>query len=129
MTDDTNQDLLMEEKQSGLTMSEYQKRTLDTATKGSDLEGFTERDLARFCLGISDEAGEVAGALKKYLRRDFDVDELRRRVLGELGDVMWYIAVFSYMLNLDLESVAEANLEKLQSRKDRGKIKGDGDNR
>jgi NTP pyrophosphatase (non-canonical NTP hydrolase) len=47
----------------------------------------------------------------------------------ELGDVLWYMAQIATELDLSLQEVAEANLEKLFSRLERGQIKGEGDYR
>jgi hypothetical protein len=43
--------------------------------------------------------------------------------------VAWYLATLSYELGFSLQEIAEMNYEKLQSRKKRNKIHGDGDNR
>jgi len=82
-------------------------------------------------LGLASEAGEVAGKIKKVMRDNNDVvDEDRKADLKkELGDVLWYVSQLATELKLDLEEIAEANIEKLQSRLERGKIGGDGDNR
>lgn len=47
----------------------------------------------------------------------------------ELGDVLWYIAQISSDLDLRLESVAIANIEKLRLRKQNGTLSGSGDDR
>jgi NTP pyrophosphatase (non-canonical NTP hydrolase) len=47
----------------------------------------------------------------------------------EVGDVLWYLAVLAHHLGASLDDVAEQNIEKLQSRKERGKLRGSGDNR
>jgi NTP pyrophosphatase (non-canonical NTP hydrolase) len=47
----------------------------------------------------------------------------------ELGDVVWYIAVMAHSLGLTLEDIMQGNVEKLKSRKQRGVIRGKGDNR
>ena len=47
----------------------------------------------------------------------------------EVGDVLWYLAVFAHHLGVPLEEVAQQNLDKLQSRKARGVLGGSGDNR
>ncbi|MCW3068345.1 MAG: hypothetical protein JWL67_970 [Solirubrobacterales bacterium] len=47
----------------------------------------------------------------------------------ELGDVLWYVAQIASELGLDLDQVAEANLEKLLSRQRRGVLSGSGDER
>ena len=47
----------------------------------------------------------------------------------EIGDVLWYLAALSQELGLELQDIAEQNILKLQSRKDRGLLSGSGDNR
>jgi NTP pyrophosphatase (non-canonical NTP hydrolase) len=82
-------------------------------------------------LGLANEAGEVAGKVKKIFRdKDGLIGEAEREALkGELGDVLWYLAQVCTELDLSLDEVAEHNIEKLYSRLERGKIGGDGDNR
>jgi len=46
-----------------------------------------------------------------------------------LGDVLWYLAESCTALGIELDDVAAYNLAKLASRKERGQIKGSGDNR
>jgi NTP pyrophosphatase (non-canonical NTP hydrolase) len=82
-------------------------------------------------LGLANEAGEVAGKVKKIFRdKDGRIGEAERAALqGELGDVLWYLAQICTELDLSLETVAEANITKLYSRLERGMIGGEGDNR
>ena len=82
-------------------------------------------------LGLVNEAGEVAGKIKKVFRdKDGEISEETRSALkAELGDVLWYIAQVCTELGLTLDEVAEYNIEKLYDRLARGKIRGDGDNR
>ena len=82
-------------------------------------------------LGLVNEAGEVAGKIKKVFRdKDGQISEETREALkAELGDVLWYIAQVATELDLSLDEIAEANIAKLMDRLERGKIKGDGDNR
>jgi NTP pyrophosphatase (non-canonical NTP hydrolase) len=82
-------------------------------------------------LGLTNEAGEVAGKIKKIFRdKDGLIGEADREALkGELGDVLWYLAQVCTELDISLEDVAAHNLEKLYSRLERGKIGGEGDNR
>tara|TARA_Y100001968_G_scaffold297520_1_gene306661 strand:+ start:111 stop:440 length:330 start_codon:yes stop_codon:yes gene_type:complete len=82
-------------------------------------------------LGLVGEAGEVADKVKKILRDKngvFDEDS-KDAIKFELGDVLWYISQLSSELGYELEEIANANLEKLNSRKIRGNIQGSGDNR
>jgi NTP pyrophosphatase (non-canonical NTP hydrolase) len=82
-------------------------------------------------LGLANEAGEVAGKIKKIFRDKGGVigDEDREALKGELGDVLWYLTQICTELNLTLEEVAAANLQKLFSRQARGRIGGEGDER
>jgi NTP pyrophosphatase (non-canonical NTP hydrolase) len=82
-------------------------------------------------LGLTNEAGEVAGKIKKIFRDkagEFSPAE-REALKGELGDVLWYLAQVCTELEISLDEVAKHNLEKLFSRQERGKIGGGGDNR
>jgi len=82
-------------------------------------------------LGLANEAGEVAGKIKKIFRdKDGIIGEEEREALkSELGDVLWYISQVCTELDISLDEVAEANINKLLDRQARGKIQGDGDNR
>ena len=60
---------------------------------------------------------------------DFDVltfdDELKK----EAGDILWQLVGLCMVMGWTLEDVGQGNLDKLASRKARGVIDGDGDNR
>ena len=47
----------------------------------------------------------------------------------ELGDILWYITALALDMGYSLQDVAEMNYKKLLSRRERGMIKGSGDNR
>ena len=82
-------------------------------------------------LGLANEAGEVAGKIKKVFRdKEGEISEETREALkAELGDVLWYLAQVATELNLSLNEIAQSNIAKLYDRLQRGKISGDGDNR
>jgi NTP pyrophosphatase (non-canonical NTP hydrolase) len=82
-------------------------------------------------MGLVNEAGEVAGKVKKIFRdHGGEIGEEDRQALKkELGDVLWYLTQICTELDLTLQEVAEVNLEKLFSRLERGQIGGDGDER
>jgi NTP pyrophosphatase (non-canonical NTP hydrolase) len=82
-------------------------------------------------LGLTNEAGEVSGKIKKIFRDKGGViaEADKEALKGELGDVLWYLAQVCTELGLSLDEVAGHNIEKLYSRLERGKIGGDGDNR
>jgi NTP pyrophosphatase (non-canonical NTP hydrolase) len=87
--------------------------------------------LAYPALGLAGEAGEVAEHAKKAIRDDGgEVSEERRAAIAkELGDVLWYVAQLASELGLELEQIAQGNLEKLLSRQRRGVLSGSGDER
>ena len=82
-------------------------------------------------LGLTNEAGEVAGKVKKIFRdKGGQISEQDREALKqELGDVLWYLTQICTELDITLQEVAEANIEKLFSRLERNQIRGDGDHR
>jgi NTP pyrophosphatase (non-canonical NTP hydrolase) len=106
-------------------LSEYQRLSRRTA------EYPREAWLSYPALGLSGEAGEVAEHAKKAIRDDGGlISETRRGAMAkELGDVLWYVAQLASELDLALEDIAQANLEKLASRQRRGVLSGSGDER
>lgn len=82
-------------------------------------------------LGLTGEAGEVSDKVKKVIRDNEGnfTDEIKKEIMKELGDVLWYCATLSHDLGFSLSDVAFGNIEKLESRFQRNKIGGSGDNR
>ena len=110
-------------------MDKYQEqiKKYDTFSKCDFSEvGFIEK-----VLGLTGEAGETADKIKKILRDKNGVlaDEDRLAIAKELGDVLWYLASIARYLDVPLSEVARGNIEKLESRYQRGKIHGSGDER
>lgn len=104
------------------TFNKYQKFTRTTAVFPDGI------GLPYLTLGLTGEAGEVAEKIKKSLRDPSKaLDE--RAVAFELGDVLWYLASLADLLGYPLEEIARMNVAKLESRKERKVLKGDGDNR
>lgn len=56
-------------------------------------------------------------------------EERKREIVKELGDVLWFVSELSNNLDISLAEVAQKDLDKLASRKERGVIHGSGDNR
>ena len=109
-----------------MNFTDYQTKSLVTAKYPAIGHGVIYPTL-----GLVNEAGEVAGKIKKVFRDKDGVisEETREALKAELGDVLWYLAQVSTELNLSLDEIAEYNLAKLLDRQARGKIRGDGDNR
>lgn len=107
-----------------MKVNEYQTAALTTAVYPED------KRIIYPALGMCGEAGEVADKVKKVIRdnaQDFTTEK-KLEIAKEIGDVLWYCAVLSHDLGFTLEEVAQMNIDKLQSRKERGKLGGSGDN-
>jgi NTP pyrophosphatase (non-canonical NTP hydrolase) len=109
-----------------MTMNEYQELSGMTAVypgRGSNFVYPT--------LGLCGEAGEVAEKVKKLVRDGDAVptDEFRAAIKKELGDVLWYLAQMCHEMGFALDDVGQANIDKLRSRMERGKLNGSGDDR
>ncbi|NTV51303.1 MAG: nucleoside triphosphate pyrophosphohydrolase family protein [Desulfobulbaceae bacterium] len=81
-------------------------------------------------LGLAGEAGEVLEKIKKVFRdHNGDFTHHKESIIKEAGDVLWYLSALCDELGTNLDYVAHVNIEKLESRKDRGVIGGKGDDR
>lgn len=91
----------------------------------------TDHPIVYPTLGLANEAGEVAGKVKKIFRDRQGVitDADREALTLELGDVLWYLSEICTRLGIRLEDVAERNVAKLADRASRGVIGGEGDTR
>lgn len=91
----------------------------------------TDHPIVYPTLGLVNEAGELAGKVKKIFRDKAGVisDADRDALKYELGDVLWYLAQIATELDLSLDDIAQANIDKLASRLERNQIQGEGDYR
>lgn len=89
-----------------MNLNEYQNKAV--ATLGPD------RNPLLLALGVGGEAGEVMEIIKKGHRPDKVVDVIHLH--EELGDVLWYLATLADFYKLDLESIANRNILKLEER-------------
>lgn len=93
-----------------MNFNEYQKAAMRTLGGISDT-----RDMMNLgALGISGEAGEVTDYIKKILFHGHELDP--EKLAKELGDVLWYIALLSETIGMDMETIAGMNVEKLRKR-------------
>lgn len=84
----------------------------------------TEKDdygipaLVYHALALAGEAGEVGNKVKKIWRDNGGglTDVRRTEICDELGDVLWYVAMVADSAGLDLQLVAQRNIEKLEHR-------------
>lgn len=114
-------------------LDQYQEFTKTTAVypdanKGNILE------LMYLANGLTSEAGEVAGKIKKAYRDGIDLDEpnnheYRLKIISEMGDCYWYLAMLANALNTSCTRCLVDNRDKLVDRQNRDMIQGDGDTR
>lgn len=96
-----------------MTPKEYQDFCKKTAKKFDS----KEKEIFTWGLGISGEAGDVAGCIKKTFSHG---DDQKAGLKENLGDTMWYIAMICDFFGWNLEDVMEENTEKLQKRHPQG---------
>lgn len=74
--------------------------------------------LVNGALGLTGESGEVADIIKKlvYPSKTGDGQDTQTRLLDELGDVLWYIAILAKGAGVSLDEIAQHNIAKLASR-------------
>lgn len=111
-----------------MNFNDYQNATDKTAIYP---KGREHGSLYYVTMGLTSEAGEVAGKVKKALRDEQGlIDEKRAEAIAaEVGDVLWYCARIATEIGYELDEIAEGNIRKLTSRLESGTLKGDGDNR
>lgn len=121
-----------------MTLDDYQDAAASTAVYPG---AGTIFGLSYVALKLNGEAGEVAENVGKALRDDRYgqpdptsttgevglTDSRRQKLLLELSDVLWYVAMTAKELGYSLGFVAQTNLSKLSSRQQRGTLQGSGD--
>lgn len=93
-----------------LTVNKYQKlamTTLNPALNKKDV-------LINGVMGLCGESGEAIDIVKKWLAQGHELD--KARLAKELGDIAWYLAETAYALELSLEDIFQANIDKLKKR-------------
>ena len=97
-----------------LGINEYQKlamTTLNPALGKKDV-------LINGVMGLCGESGEAIDIVKKWLAQGHDLD--KGKLAKELGDIAWYLAETAYALEIPLEDILQANLDKLKKRYPQG---------
>lgn len=128
-----------------MELGEYQNRAMTTCTESSN-------NFSYMMLNLVGEVGEfsskVAKAIRKreieiggedaqfgdspnihYYTENADEFAIEQELMKEAGDVLWQLSGLCSVMGWDLEEIAQMNLDKLASRKERNVIVGDGDNR
>lgn len=103
--------------------NEYQDHCRETAIYPKD------QGVIYTILGLGNEAGELQGKYKKFIRDNQNWPDVKENLIAELGDVLWYCAQLATELDVPLSTVMERNVLKLQGRQQRGTLGGSGDDR
>ncbi len=93
-----------------MKINEYQElamTTLNPALSKKDV-------LINSVMGLCGESGEAIDIVKKWLAQGHDLD--KERLIKELGDIAWYLAEAATALDVPLEDVLQANIDKLKQR-------------
>ena len=80
-------------------------------------------------LGLAEEAVEVWGKISKMMRDDINIQDQKKAIAAEMGDVLWMMAALAHDCGLSLQTIAEMNAEKLKKRQEKGTLHGEGDDR
>ena len=115
-----------------MELNEYQERAMGTCMPSSE-------NFSYMFLNLVGEVGEFASKVAKAIRKDdvsiYDNDYCPRlgvsdeELKKEAGDILWQLSGLCTVMGWSLEDVAQQNLDKLASRKERNVIDGSGDNR
>lgn len=124
-----------------MTLNQYQRAAMKTCLPSCD-------NFSYMMLNLVGEVGEFASKVAKEIRRGnieigatampnkimpyMNEDEWwakETELMMEAGDILWQLAGLCTTMGWTLEEIAQRNLDKLSSRKKRGVIDGDGDNR
>ena len=93
-----------------MTIIEYQKLAMTTLNPTP-----SEKDvLINGVMGLCGESGEAIDIVKKWLAQGHGLD--KEKLAKELGDICWYLAETATALDLSLEDIMAANIEKLKKR-------------
>tara|TARA_R100000541_G_C1878720_1_gene81992 strand:+ start:463 stop:789 length:327 start_codon:yes stop_codon:yes gene_type:complete len=108
-----------------MDMDDYQDQSGKTAIFPK------EEALTYLILGLCSEAGELAGKLKKTIRDNNGHVSMEKTIelIKENGDCLWYVSQIATALGASLSYTGKLNLDKLNSRLERGVLGGSGDNR
>lgn len=93
-----------------MTINEYQRLAMRTLNPALD----RQEVLLNSVMGLCGESGEAIDLVKKQRMQGHTLD--REKFMAELGDIAWYLAEAATALEIDLETIFKANIEKLQKR-------------
>ena len=93
-----------------MTINEYQELAMKTVNPKLNKDEI----LINSVMGLCGESGEAIDVVKKWFAHGHELD--RDHLKKELGDIAWYLAEAATALDLTLEEILEANIDKLRKR-------------
>lgn len=93
-----------------MNINEYQELAMTTLNPELNKKDV----LINSVMGLCGESGEAIDIVKKWLAHGHELD--REHLIKELGDVAWYLAEAATALDVPLEEVLQANIDKLKKR-------------
>lgn len=93
-----------------MKVNEYQKLAMKTLNPKLDKKDV----LINSVMGLCGESGEAIDIVKKWMAHGHELD--KEHLIKELGDIAWYLAEAATALDVTLEDVLQANIEKLKKR-------------
>lgn len=93
-----------------MTVNDYQKLAMTTLNRSLSQKEI----LVNAVMGLCGESGEATDIVKKHLFQGHDLD--KEKLAKELGDIAWYLAEAATALDMNLEDIFKANIEKLKLR-------------
>ena len=93
-----------------MTVNDYQREAMRTLNPALDKKDV----LINSVMGLCGESGEAIDIVKKWLAQGHDLD--KAKLAKELGDIAWYLAEAATALEMPLEDIFAANIEKLRKR-------------
>lgn len=96
-----------------MNLREYQIKASETDQRPS-----TDKliDFLIPLLGLVGEMGSAISEFKKRLRDGSSYQKFSPNLEEELGDILWYLSNIATKMNLDLEEIAQKNIQKTQNR-------------
>lgn len=92
-----------------MTGNKYQQYALRTSSRGSNGDM-----VLNGVMGLNGEAGECIDIVKKHLFQGHPLDT--DKLVDELGDVLWYVAITADGIGVQLEDIMQHNIDKLRRR-------------
>ena len=93
-----------------MLVNDYQEKAMATLNPALDKKDV----LINSVMGLCGESGEAIDIVKKWLMQGHELD--KEHLIKELGDVAWYLAEAAAALDVPLETILQANLDKLRQR-------------